>query len=163
MSASDTVNRLELRWTNLVCGNFPCTVWSQFNLYLKDRETTNKTRKFLLEILGVPDALCQITRPMLPLLSKYCSVTVLVGMQSERDKKKQLHRAQTAQALNRMKKRWEWRMRKKKRVARVVSSRSSDSSNRSSSSSSSEMCSRSKSSSRGNRSISNSWSGSSTC
>ncbi len=29
------------------------------------------TRKFFQEILSVPDALCQFTKPMLPLISKY--------------------------------------------------------------------------------------------
>ncbi len=33
----------------------------------------NKTRKYRLEILCVPDALCRIAKPVVPLLNKYYS------------------------------------------------------------------------------------------
>ncbi len=95
-----------------------------------------------LEILGVPDVLCQIAKPTSQLVSKYYSI--LIGMQPERDRERQretkLHRAQTVQQLKEDEE--ETRMKGKeaeKRVARVVSSRRSDS--RSHSSSSSSMCS----------------------
>ncbi len=43
-------------------------VLCNFYRQLKDKWA----RKCLLEILGVPDALCRIAKPVLPLLSKYC-------------------------------------------------------------------------------------------